>query len=412
MDFFPTLPMSITPIMAFGMMLVIGALGGFLAHRLSWLPSITGFMIVGFLFGPSGIGLFSQEAIAGSQILINIALALILYRLGLSLDIKYLWRHPQLFITSLVESAATFVLVSVVLGVIGIPLLLSFFVAAIAISSSPAVLLHVAHEVGAKGEVTESTKTLVALNNLFSIVMFSALLPFVHYSAGAGWVVTLFQPLYSFFGSLLVGVILAYGLHAVVLRTREAGQYKLALVIGVIMIAVGLAYELKLSMYFIALTIGVVIKAMEEESLISEITFGPAFELFFIVLFVFAGAGLHLHELIEFAPAIFSLVLVRILAKVFGVSLTSLFQKKSFQKSVSSGLLLIPMAGLAIGLTLTSGNLFPQYASIISAVVLGAVTVFETIGPPIASYAFRLAGETAELQKQADNGEQQDSQNG
>ena len=410
MDFFPTLPMSITPIMAFGMMLVIGALGGFLAHRLSWLPSITGFMIVGFLFGPSAIGLFSQEAIAGSQILINIALALILYRLGLSLDIKYLWRHPQLFITSLVESVATFVLVSVVLGVIGIPLLLSFFVAAIAISSSPAVLLHVAHEVGAKGEVTESTKTLVALNNLFSIVMFSALLPFVHYSAGAGWVVTLFQPLYSFFGSLLVGVLLAYGLHSVVLRTREAGQYKLALVIGVIMIALGLAYELKLSMYFIALTIGVVIKAMEEESLISEITFGPAFELFFIVLFVFAGAGLHLHELIEFAPAIFSLVLVRILAKVFGVSLMSLAQKKSFQKGVSSGLLLIPMAGLAIGLTLASGNLFPQYASIISAVVLGAVTVFETIGPPIASYAFRLAGETSELQKQADNGEQQDSQ--
>lgn len=227
MDFFPTLPLSITPIMVFGMMLVIGALGGFLAHRLSWLPSITGFMIVGFIFGPSGIGLFSQEAIAGSQILINIALALILYRLGLSLDIKYLWRHPQLFIISLFESAATFILVAIVLGFIGIPLLLSFFVAAIAISSSPAVLLHVAHEVGAKGEVTESTKTLVALNNLFSIVMFSALLPFVHYSAGAEWVVILLQPLYSFFGSLLVGVVLAYGLHAAVFKTRKAGQYKL-----------------------------------------------------------------------------------------------------------------------------------------------------------------------------------------
>ena len=44
---------------------------------------------------------------------------------------------------------------------------------------------------------------------------------------------------------------------------------------------------------------------------------------------------------------------------------------------------------------LASGNLFPQYASTIAAVVLGAVTVFETIGPPISSYAFRLSGETA-----------------
>ena len=60
----------------------------------------------------------------------------------------------------------------------------------------------------------------------------------------------------------------------------------------------------------------------------------------------------------------------------------SSWQKKPVQQGVSSGLLLIPMAGLAIGLTLASGNLFPQYAAAISAVVLGAVTVFETIGPP------------------------------
>jgi len=52
------------------------------------------------------------------------------------------------------------------------------------------------------------------------------------------------------------------------------------------------------------------------------------------------------------------------------------------------------MAELAIGLTLVTGKLFPQYAATVSAVVLGAVTVFVTIGPPIAIYAFRLAGET------------------
>ena len=69
------------------------------------------------------------------------------------------------------------------------------------------------------------------------------------------------------------------------------------------------------------------------------------------------------------------------------------------------------MAGLAIGLALTSGHLFPQYASIISAVVLGAVTVFETIGPPIASYAFRLAGEAGVLKKQIENEGESDTRN-
>ncbi|MDZ7903038.1 MAG: hypothetical protein U5L01_11065 [Rheinheimera sp.] len=67
----------------------------------------------------------------------------------------------------------------------------------------------------------------------------------------------------------------------------------------------------------------------------------------------------------------------------------------------ASGLLLIPMAGLAIGLTQTSAKLVPEQAGLISAIVLGAVTLFETVGPPIAAWAFRLAGETAE-QKNAD----------
>ena len=69
------------------------------------------------------------------------------------------------------------------------------------------------------------------------------------------------------------------------------------------MVALGLAHELKLSMFFISLVIGVVIKTIEQESVVSELQFGASFELFFIVLFVFAGAGLHLHELLTFATA-------------------------------------------------------------------------------------------------------------
>lgn len=408
MDYFPAFPMHISALMAFGMMLIIGAMGGYAAHRFSWLPSITGFMIVGFIFGPSGIGLLSQDTIVESRILIDIALALILYRLGLSLDIKLLWRSPQLLFTSLLESAATFVLVAVVLYLFDIPVLLALIVAAIAVSSSPAVLLHVAHEVGAKGEVTESTKTLVALNNIISIIAFSAVLPAVHYSSGSDWVTIIMQPMYSFFGSLIVGGLLAYALHFVALKTHQATQYKLALVIGAIMVAVGLAQELKLSMFFIALVIGVVIKSIERESVISEIEFGPSFELFFIVLFVFAGAGLHLHELVEYAPAVFALVLVRILAKTLGVmGMSSLF-KKPLKTGVSSGLLLIPMAGLAIGLTLTSATLFPQHAATITAIVFGAVTVFETLGPPIAAYAFRMAGESEEAREKLNTTADQD----
>lgn len=393
MDYLPVWPITITPFMAFGLMLLMGALGGYVAHRITWIPSITGFMAVGVLFGPSGIGLLSYETMSSSRIIIDIALALILYRLGLSLDIKAILRSPQLLLISLIESAATFFVVFIALFMFDVQPVIAALVAAIAISSSPAVLLHVAHEVKAKGDVTESTKELVALNNLFSFIAFSAVLPAMHLSGGADLTTVIVQPLYQLFGSLVLGIVLAYGLHVIALKTHQATQYKLALVIGTIMLAIGLAHELKLSLLLVPLIIGVVVMSMERKQVVSNLEFGSAFELFFVVLFVFAGAGLHLNELVQYAPMVLVLVLARGLAKVIGVSGTSEYFKKSRRGALSSGLLLIPMAGLAIGLVQTSGGLFPEHAAVVTAIVLGAVTVFETIGPPIAAFAFRFAGE-------------------
>ena len=101
----------------------------------------------------------------------------------------------------------------------------------------------------------------------------------------------------------------------------------------------------------------------------------------------------HLHELSQFTPVVLALVLARVLAKMLGVVGTSEFLKQPRRRSISSGLLLLPMAGLAIGLAQTSSTLFPQHAATVTAIVLGAVTVFESIGPPIAAFAFKYAGE-------------------
>ena len=41
----------------------------------------------------------------------------------------------------------------------------------------------------------------------------------------------------------------------------------------------------------------------------------------------------------------------------------------------------------------TTAILLPQLATQVSAVVLGAVAVFETIGPPLTAFALRFTGE-------------------
>jgi len=394
-SYLPSFPTDFTPLMAFGLILLIGSLGGFITHLIPWLPSITGFMAVGFFFGPSGINILSQETLAQAGILIHIALGLILYRLGLSLDMAMLRHNPSLLLVSLVESVATFCLVTYILSIFDVGIATAALVGAITVSSSPAVLLHVANEVGASGKVTESTETLVALNNLISFTLFSFILPFMHYTVGSHWVIVILQPLYQLLGSLLLGIILGWCLHFMVIKTRQAGQYRLALVIGTIMLGVGFAKETQLSMLLIPLVVGVTAKSIERENMVSELAFGPAFELFFIVLFVFAGAKLHVRELIEFAPAVFALVVARTFAKTAGVAAATVLLRKPLRYGISSGLLIVPMAGLAIGLADTSCIMFMEHASLISAMVLGAVTMFETIGPPVAAFAFRFSGESS-----------------
>jgi Kef-type K+ transport system membrane component KefB len=396
MDFLPELPLQATPLIMFDLLLILGAAGGYLAHRITWLPSITGFMVIGCLAGPSGLGLLTAEKMCDSRILIDIALALILYRLGLSLDLRQLWRHPRLAAVSALESGATFVVVLSVSRLFGVPWVVAALVAAIASSSSPAVLRHVAHEVDAKGPVTESATTLVALNNCLAYVTFSAILPFLHYTAGSDWAVILLQPLYRFLGSVALSVAVGVGVHQMVLRTRDAAQYRLAIVIGAAMLSAGLARELNLSSLLCALVLGVAVSSLEREKLLSSIEFGSAFELFFIILFVYAGAGLHLRELVAFWPVVLVLVVSRSLAKVLAVAAAfSLFGEPP-RRAVTPGMLLVPMAGLAIGLVQTVARLFPQYADTVTAIILGAVTLFEAVGPLVAKAAFRLCGEAAE----------------
>lgn len=393
MDYLPALPLALSPLMAFGLMLVIGALGGFLAHRIQWLPSITGFMLVGYACGPSGLGLLGHEVMAGTRVFVDVALAMILYRLGLSLDLNAIAASRRLLVTSLLECGLTFLCVVAVLVITGIPGAVAALVAAVVISSSPSVLLHVAHEVGARGPVTDEAQSLVALNNLIAFVTFSVALAVLHLASGAGLATTILQPVYQFSGSLLLGVTLGHLLHFLATRTALAQQYRLALVIGVLILSVAVARELRVSGLFTALVIGVLVRTVERDDPVSSLEFGPAFELFFILLFVYAGASLHLQELVAFLPAVGALVIVRSCAKLAGPLLVDSALRLPGRPALATGLLTLPMAGLAIGLTYTSSSLFPEHASIISAIVLGAVTVFETIGPPVAAFAFRYAGE-------------------
>jgi Kef-type K+ transport system membrane component KefB len=394
MDFLPGWPPEVNTLFLFGVLLVGGALGGYFAHRLRWLPSITGFMLVGLLVGPQVLGFIGPEGMAHAKLVVDVALALILYRLGLSLDIKALLADQRLLVLALAEGLASFVFIYAALGMVGISGVVAAVIAAIGISSSPAVLLHVGHELGASGPVSDRARALVALNNVMAFVAFSVVLPVLYQHNDAGWAVTLGAPAWRLLGSAALGAGLGWVLHWAARRTRRASQYHLALVIGCVMFALGGAQALKLSGLFAPLVLGVVVRSLEKETLLADLEFGAAFELFFIALFVYAGANLHLSEMWQYAGAATAFVLARSAAKLLAVTGVGFTLGVPLRQGATTGMLLLPMAGLAIGLTATTIHLFPEQGAVVSAVVLASVAFLETVGPPIAALAFRRSGDT------------------
>ena len=175
-------------------------------------------------------------------------------------------------------------------------------------------------------------------------------------------------------------------------RPDEA-HLRFAMVVGAVMLTLGLAQALQVSGLFAGLALGIACCWMQGRGKITRIGFEGGGDVFFIVLFVFAGANLHLHAVLQHAPLALAFVAARVLAKAGTVYGCGRLLGGTHTQSAASGLLLLPMAGLAIGLVQTTTQLAPALGAEVGAIILAAVAVFETIGPPIAAYAMRLSGE-------------------
>ncbi len=399
-DFLPQAWPNLNLLIAFGVLLAFGTLGGILAARLRWLPTITGFMAFGLLIGPGGIGLLSRSDLASARVLVDIALGLILFRLGASLHPWTIARNRGMVLTSLSESSLTFVAILALLWWLGTDPMVAVIAAAIAVSSSPSVLIHVADELRARGPTTEAAKALVAMNNIFAFVLFSISLPLALRSVNVDLVTAMLVPAYQLFGAVVVGLLVAWIVTRIALQTRVNEQhFRFALVVGAVMLALGLAVALKVSTLFTALTLGVACRWMQGRSRLTLVEFGGGGDIFFIILFAFAGANLHLGDLLKYGWIALAFVAVRSLTKCFSIYGCGRALGYTQRQSVAAGMLLVPMAGLAIGLVQTTSDMLPELGAQLAAVVLGAVAIFETIGPPMAAFALRLAGEANETVK-------------
>lgn len=395
-SFLPQYPFQAQPVLLFGLLLLAGYAGGELARRLLGLPRIIGYVLVGLGLGASGLNALDAKLLREAWIFVDIALGLILFELGRRLDFAWLRRDPWLAATGLLESALAFACIFFALLYFDVKPLHAAAAASIGIATSPAVVLVVAQELKAEGQVTERALILIAMNSIIAFVASTMLLAWLHHEYRASWMTILLHPLYLLAGSAVLGYLA--GIAAVALARwlgkSERGHFVMSL--ALIVITVGAARMLELSVVLALLAFGVLSRNLDERHDLMPVDVGLVGQLFVVVLFVVSGASLRIGEFVTGGTLALVYVLARFAGKSLGVLSLTYF---SGARRGAAGLLclaLVPMSGTAVGMVHRTSLLYPEFGAKLSAIVLSAVLILELIGPIAVQFALKRAGEAAQ----------------
>jgi Kef-type K+ transport system membrane component KefB len=393
LGFLPQLPPAFGQPALVGVLLLAGLLGGELVRRFLGLPRITGYVLGGVLLGPEVSGIVAPGALSDARVLIDLSLGLIVFELGHRLDVQWLRRNRWLFVAAVAESVLCFAAILVTLLAFGFQPLLAATAAAIGTATSPAVVLLVAHELRAAGQVTERMLLFTAVNSVFAYVALTLLLPFLHLEHALSWREALLHPLYILGGSGLVGFVASLTLLWLAAWVGKREDRQFILLVALVVLAVGAARSLNLSVVVTLVTLGMLARNFDYEQVLLPLRFGYGGQLFFVLLFVLTGASLAFDAMPAVAGAVIAFIVARFIGK--GVAILA-FGPLSGVRPQTAGLLtvsLLPMSGLAVVMVLDTAAMYPAFGGELAAVVLSAVAVLEIIGPIATQVALKRAGE-------------------
>jgi Kef-type K+ transport system membrane component KefB len=251
---------------------------------------------------------------------------------------------------------------------------------AVSMETAGGVTLLVIREYKARGELTDTLLAVVALNNIFCLVVFRIFFTFYEMSHG----VPIGEMLWILFKELVLSVVVG-GLIAALITFWEQKIDDLAelllVIVGGLLLGIGAAKQLGINYLMVCLIIGAVTNNL---SMMHRLVYAELRQTempFYIAFFVLSGASLHLDALAHLGLLGLAYIIARPLGKFIG----SRWAAKKFganplvAKNLS--LALLPQAGVAIGMYLTVQESDPELGYVIGTVILSSVLVFEGIGP-------------------------------
>ena len=393
--------LSLNVLTQLGIMILFGMFMGRMMKHIK-LPNVTGYLIAGLLLGPYFLpalgcpfSVLSENFISGIGIISEVALGFIAFSIGNEFRISYFKKvgAAPLIIASMESLFAVIVVVAVLIVTKHDPAF-SLVLGSIAAATAPAATIMVINQYRAKGPVTSTLLSVVAIDDATALILFYVSSAIASAMAGRGGnpFLSVLIPIGQILAALAVGALLGF-LLLIPMRFFHKKGNRLALICGFLFAAIGIADLLGLSSLMLCMALGAAVANLSQEAeqiiSIAEGVTSPIYILFFVA----SGAGLQVSVLktVGVIGAIY--IIGRSIGKLFGAWLGARMSKTTAAVSKYLGPCLLPQAGVAIGLTLVAGRIVPEYAPTIRAVVLAGTLIYEIIGPGITKMSLTKAGE-------------------
>jgi Kef-type K+ transport system membrane component KefB len=344
------------------------------------LPRVTLLMLFGFVAGPSVLGFLPDITKAWFPVVADMALVMVGFLLGGQLTVGELrQRGGPVIRISLAVAGTSFALVGLGLFALGVPGPVALVLGAVATATAPAATADVVHETGADTPFARTLLDIVAVDDVWGLVLFSIALALCNLVAGDGAGAVLLHGVRDLGGALLLGA--ALGVPMAYLTGRiEPGEPTLYEALGLVFLCGGIAQLLNVSFLLASMTMGVVVANLARHHTRPFHAIEGIEWPFIVVFFVLAGASLEVEVLAHAGSWLAAYVVLRIAGRVLGGWLGGSLPDGPDVRPWM-GLALLPQAGVALGMALVAAQHLPEIGESILPVVVAATVIFELIGP-------------------------------
>jgi Kef-type K+ transport system membrane component KefB len=393
---------QLDPVLGLAAVMLIAVVAASILHRLLKLPRLTGYMLVGALASPLGLGLLRPDDLDGWKPIIDLAIAALVFELGSRLRPRWLIDNPWLAASCMLEGLCAALAVGAVLVALGAPLLSAVLAATVAASTSPIIVMASVHELRPRGQVGERLLMMCAINSLLAMLVLKLwpLLAMTGQESLASDAMTwVASALFVICGSFLLGLLGGWVLdRAARLSTQRSSTPVLH--IAMVMLGSTLASTWGLSPLLTLLVAGMTARALMGHRLTVEPYLGSAGAALTVLLFISLGVLFTLEGVQMVWPWVIALIAARLVGKGVGVALLARPSGLGWRQAAGLTLALQPMGSLAVLLVADNfrwAEQLPGFDLAVMQALLVAAALMQLTGPLWLNLALRrVAGECQE----------------